>query len=78
MLLIRRFEEKAAEAYVAGKIISVICILARSVAVGAISAIRQDDYVLASYPNTDTQLQRDDLESHHGRVVWQSDWLFER
>jgi len=51
MLLIRRFEEKAAEAYVAGKIggFCHLYIGQEAVAVGAISAIRNDDYVLASY-----------------------------
>lgn len=51
MLLIRRFEEKAAEAYSTGKI-GGFCHLytgQEAVAVGAISAIRKDDYVLASY-----------------------------
>jgi pyruvate dehydrogenase E1 component alpha subunit len=51
MLLIRRFEEKSAEAYVAGKIggFCHLYIGQEAVGVGAISAIRQDDYVLASY-----------------------------
>jgi pyruvate dehydrogenase E1 component subunit alpha len=51
MLLIRRFEEKAAEAYVAGKIggFCHLYIGQEAVAVGAISAIRKDDYVLTSY-----------------------------
>ena len=51
MLLIRRFEEKAAEAYVAGKIggFCHLYIGQEAVAVGAISAIRNDDYVLTSY-----------------------------
>jgi pyruvate dehydrogenase E1 component alpha subunit len=51
MLLIRRFEEKSAEAYVAGKIggFCHLYIGQEAVAVGAISAIRKDDYVLASY-----------------------------
>ncbi len=51
MLLIRRFEEKAAEAYSAGKIggFCHLYIGQEAVAVGAISTIRQDDYVLASY-----------------------------
>ncbi len=51
MLLIRRFEEKAAEAYSSGKIggFCHLYIGQEAVAVGAISAIRQDDYVLASY-----------------------------
>ncbi len=51
MLLIRRFEEKSAEAYSMGKIggFCHLYIGQEAVAVGAISAIRQDDYVLASY-----------------------------
>src|SRR5687768_13876204 len=51
MLLIRRFEEKAAEAYVAGKIggFCHLYIGQEAVGVGAISAIRKDDYVLSSY-----------------------------
>ena len=51
MILIRRFEEKAAEAYSIGKIggFCHLYIGQEAVAVGAISAIRQDDYVLTSY-----------------------------
>jgi pyruvate dehydrogenase E1 component alpha subunit len=51
MVLIRRFEEKSAEVYVAGKIggFCHLYIGQEAVGVGAISAIRQDDYVLASY-----------------------------
>jgi len=51
MLLIRRFEEKAAEAYSSGKIggFCHLYIGQEAVAVGAISAIRPDDYVLTSY-----------------------------
>jgi pyruvate dehydrogenase E1 component alpha subunit len=51
MLLVRRFEEKAAEAYVAGKIggFCHLYIGQEAVAVGAISAITKDDYVLTSY-----------------------------
>jgi pyruvate dehydrogenase E1 component alpha subunit len=51
MLLIRRFEEKSAEVYVAGKIggFCHLYIGQEAVGVGTISAIRQDDYVLASY-----------------------------
>ncbi len=51
MLLIRHFEEKSAEAYSAGKI-GGFCHLyvgQEAVAVGAIAAIRSDDYVLTSY-----------------------------
>lgn len=51
MLLIRRFEEKCAEAYSLGKIggFCHLYIGQEAVAVGAISAIRLEDYVLASY-----------------------------
>ena len=51
MLLIRRFEEKSAEAYSAGKIggFCHLYIGQEAVAVGAISAITNNDYVLASY-----------------------------
>src|SRR5215217_3647755 len=51
MLLIRRFEEKAAESYSAGKIggFCHLYIGQEAVAIGAISAIRKDDYVLTSY-----------------------------
>jgi pyruvate dehydrogenase E1 component alpha subunit len=51
MLLIRRFEEKSAEAYVAGKIggFCHLYIGQEAVGVGTISAIRKEDYVLASY-----------------------------
>lgn len=51
MLLIRRFEEKSAEAYSMGKIggFCHLYIGQEAVAVGAISALRPDDYVLTSY-----------------------------
>ena len=51
MLLIRRFEEKCAEAYSIGKIggFCHLYIGQEAVAVGAISAIRKEDYVLTSY-----------------------------
>jgi pyruvate dehydrogenase E1 component alpha subunit len=51
MLLVRRFEEKAAEAYSMGKIggFCHLYIGQEAVAIGAISAIRPDDYVLTSY-----------------------------
>jgi pyruvate dehydrogenase E1 component alpha subunit len=51
MLLGRRFEEKAAEIYSAGKIggFCHLYIGQEAVAIGAISAIRKDDYVLTSY-----------------------------
>src|SRR2546429_617737 len=51
MLLIRRFEEKCAESYSLGKIggFCYLYIGQEAVAVGAISALRPDDYVLTSY-----------------------------
>jgi pyruvate dehydrogenase E1 component alpha subunit len=51
MLLIRRFEEKCAESYALGKIggFCHLYIGQEAVAVGAISAIRPDDYVITSY-----------------------------
>ncbi|HEX6185226.1 MAG TPA: pyruvate dehydrogenase (acetyl-transferring) E1 component subunit alpha [Pyrinomonadaceae bacterium] len=51
MILIRRFEEKAAEAYFAGKIggFCHLYIGQEAAAVGALSALRPDDYVLTSY-----------------------------
>ena len=51
MLLIRRFEEKCAESYSLGKIggFCHLYIGQEAVGVGAISALRRDDYVLTSY-----------------------------
>jgi pyruvate dehydrogenase E1 component alpha subunit len=51
MILIRRFEEKAAEAYTLGKIggFCHLYIGQEAVAVGTISALRPDDYVMTSY-----------------------------
>jgi pyruvate dehydrogenase E1 component alpha subunit len=51
MLLIRRFEERCAEAYAIGKIggFCHLYIGQEGVGVGAISSLRQDDYVIASY-----------------------------
>src|SRR5467141_2078550 len=51
MLLIRRFEEKAAEAYALGKIggFCHLYIGQEAVAVGSLNALRDDDYVICSY-----------------------------
>ncbi len=51
MLLLRRFEEKAAEMYALGKIGGFLHLYIgqEAVAVGATSAIRPDDYAIASY-----------------------------
>jgi len=51
MLVIRRFEEKAAEAYALGKIggFCHLYIGQEAVAVGSIAALRDDDYLMCSY-----------------------------
>ena len=51
MMLIRRFEEKAAEAYALGKIGGFLhlSIGEEAVAVGASSVLRPDDYVISTY-----------------------------
>ncbi len=51
MLLIRRFEEKTGEAYSLGKIggFCHLYIGQEAVAVGSMAALRQDDYITASY-----------------------------
>ena len=51
MMLIRRFEEKAAEAYALGKIGGFLhlSIGEEAVAVGATSVLRRDDYVISTY-----------------------------
>ncbi len=51
MMLIRRFEEKAGEAYALGKIggFCHLYIGQEAVAVGAIAALRDDDYIMCSY-----------------------------
>src|SRR5881296_4730955 len=51
MMLIRRFEEKAAEAYALGKIGGFLHLYIgeEAVAVGATSVLRPDDYAISSY-----------------------------
>src|SRR5262245_30487601 len=51
MMVIRRFEEKAGEAYSLGKIggFCHLYIGQEAVAVGSIAALRPDDYVVCSY-----------------------------
>src|SRR5437899_10790459 len=51
MILIRRFEEKAAEAYALGKIGGFLHLYIgeEAVAVGATSALRPDDYAISAY-----------------------------
>src|SRR2546428_9776429 len=52
MLLIRRFEEKAAEAYALGKIGGVLhlSIGEEAVAAGATPVLPPDDYAISTYP----------------------------
>src|SRR4051812_1415367 len=51
MLLIRRFEEKAAEAYALGKIggFCHLYIGQEAVAVGTLASLKAEDYVISSY-----------------------------
>src|SRR2546426_1813505 len=60
MLLIRRFEEKAAEAYALGKIggFCHLYIGQEAGAVGSLAALRDDDYVISSYPEHGPALAR--------------------
>jgi pyruvate dehydrogenase E1 component alpha subunit len=60
MLLIRRFEEKAAEAYALGKIggFCHLYIGQEAVAVGVSAALRPDDYVICSYREHGQALSR--------------------
>ena len=60
MLLIRRFEEKAAEAYALGKIggFCHLYIGQEAVAVGVAAALRPDDYVICSYREHGQALSR--------------------
>ena len=67
MLLIRRFEEKAGEAYSLGKIggFCHLYIGQEAVAVGSIAAMRGDDYITASYREHGHALARG--MSSHGK-----------
>jgi len=60
MLLIRRFEEKAAEAYALGKIggFCHLYIGQEAVAVGSLAVLRDDDYVISSYRDHGQALAR--------------------
>ncbi|MGH7751448.1 MAG: thiamine pyrophosphate-dependent enzyme, partial [Gemmatimonadales bacterium] len=60
MLVIRRFEEKAAEAYAVGKIggFCHLYIGQEAVGVGSLAALRQDDYVISSYRDHGQALAR--------------------
>jgi len=60
MLLIRRFEEKVAEAYALGKIggFCHLYIGQEAVAVGSLSALREDDYAISSYREHGQALMR--------------------
>lgn len=60
MLLIRRFEEKAAEAYALGQIGGFLHLYVgqEAVAVGSLKAIREDDYIITSYRDHGQALAR--------------------
>lgn len=68
MLLIRRFEEKCAEMYALGKIGGFLHLYIgqEAVAVGAISVLRPDDYVIAGYREHGHALAKG---SNPGRVM---------
>lgn len=68
MLLIRRFEEKSAEMYALAKIAGFLhlCIGQEAVAVGAIAAIRAEDYIISAYRDHGHCLARG---SDPGRVM---------
>ena len=63
MLLIRRFEEKAGEAYSLGKIggFCHLYIGQEAVAVGTIAALRPDDYLISAYREHGQRHARTDL-----------------
>lgn len=68
MLLIRRFEEKSAEMYALAKIAGFLHLYIgeEAIAVGAIAALRQDDYVISAYRDHGHCLARG---SDPGRVM---------
>src|SRR2546429_3517942 len=71
MILIRRFEEKAAEAYALGKIGGFLHLYIgeEAVAVGATSALRPDDYAISAYPEHRHCLAKgSDSQRHMGAV----------
>ena len=74
MLLIRRFEERAGEAYSVGQI-GGFCHLyvgQEAVAVGGISALRADDYVISAYREHGQALARgmSGWFAHEARARW--------
>ena len=66
MLLIRRFEEKAAEMYALAKIAGFLHLYIgeEAIAVGAIAALRPDDYVISAYRDHGHCLARGSDPSH--------------
>ena len=76
MVLIRRFEEKAAEEYTLGKIGGFLHLYIGQEAngVGAISALRPSDYVVSSYrEHGHAILKGIEPKRRHGRAVRQGD-----
>ena len=74
MMLIRRFEEKAGEAYSLGKIggFCHLYIGQEAVAVGSLAALRPDDYITCSYREHGHALARGISAARgHGRAVRQ-------
>ena len=77
MALIRRFEEKAAEMYAQGKIGGFLHLYIgqEAVAVGAISTLRADDYVIVAYREHGHASPRGPTRADHGRAVRRGDGL---
>ena len=66
MLLIRRFEEKSAEMYALAKIAGFLHLYIgeEAIAVGALAALRPDDYAISSYRDHGYCLARGSDPSH--------------
>src|SRR2546426_9767392 len=77
MLLIRRFEEKAAEAYALGKVGGFLHLYIgqEAVAAGASSVLRADDYAISAYREHGHCLAKGaDPRRGVGRALWPRQW----
>jgi TPP-dependent pyruvate/acetoin dehydrogenase alpha subunit len=72
--------EKSAEVYVAGKIggFCHLYIGQEAVAVGALSALRKDDYVITSYREHGHAIAKECRRVSDGRAVWQGHRMLKR
>ncbi len=81
MLLIRRFEERASQQYQSQKIggFCHLYIGQEAVVVGAVAAVRDDDYIITAYRDHGHALgARNERQRLHGRTFWKSDRLLAR